>query len=70
MSESLDGRVAIGVGATSGMGRATAMELARCGAVVTAAGRREAILVCLDHDPRLVGPQAAHDEVAVGRDPR
>ena len=41
MSESLDGRVAIVVGATSGMGRATAMELARCGAVVTAAGRRE-----------------------------
>ena len=41
MSESLDGRVAIVVGATSGMGRATAVELARGGAVVTAAGRRE-----------------------------
>ena len=41
MSESLDGRVAIVVGATSGMGRATAVELARSGAVVTAAGRRE-----------------------------
>ena len=40
MSESLAGRVAIVVGASSGMGRSTAATLARAGASVVAAARR------------------------------
>ncbi len=40
----LDGRVALVTGGGTGLGRATALELARCGAKVTITGRREEVL--------------------------
>jgi citronellol/citronellal dehydrogenase len=40
----LDGRVALVTGGGTGLGRATAIELVRCGARVTITGRREEVL--------------------------
>jgi len=49
----LDGQVAIVTGGGSGLGRETALELARCGARVTVCGRREEpLLETVAADPR------------------
>src|SRR5438445_13416439 len=40
----LEGQVALVTGGGTGLGKATALELARCGASVTIAGRRQDVL--------------------------
>lgn len=56
----LDGRVALVTGGGSGLGRATALELARCGACVLVAGRREAPLIETVAAVEALGGAASH----------
>lgn len=58
MSDQLRGQTAIVVGASSGMGRAIAVALARAGAHVVAAARREERLVELEQQLRAEGCSA------------
>ncbi len=57
MSNDLDDKIAIVVGASSGMGRATAASLAAAGTTVVAAARREAALEELQSDAQANGHQ-------------
>jgi citronellol/citronellal dehydrogenase len=56
----LEGRVALVTGGGTGLGRATALELSRCGAKVTITGRREEVLrEAAEECSRLAGPVEA-----------
>lgn len=55
MAESLTGKIAIVVGASSGMGRATAISLTQAGAHVIAAARREEALLTLKEETDAAG---------------
>lgn len=56
----LDGRVALVTGGGTGLGKATALELSRCGAKVTITGRREEVLrEAAEECSREAGPVAA-----------
>ncbi|HVW01499.1 MAG TPA: SDR family oxidoreductase [Planctomycetaceae bacterium] len=65
MSQTLDGRGIIVVGASSGMGRATALALASAGAHVVAAARRMSALEHLTREAAPLGDQIEPCEVDV-----
>jgi citronellol/citronellal dehydrogenase len=65
--ELLSGRVALVTGGGTGLGRATALELARCGATVTIAGRRAEMLEATV--AQVEGPGEADWVVADVREP-
>ncbi|PNG26030.1 SDR family NAD(P)-dependent oxidoreductase [Methylocella silvestris] len=58
MSASLQGRIALVTGASRGIGRAVALELARAGAHIIALARTQGALEELDDEIRAVGGQA------------
>jgi citronellol/citronellal dehydrogenase len=60
----LAGRSALVTGGGTGLGKATALELARCGAAVTITGRREDVLAQAAEEIEAAGGRAAH--VALG----
>jgi citronellol/citronellal dehydrogenase len=62
----LDGRVALVTGGGTGLGLATALELARCGAAVTIAGRREEVLEQATTEIDAAGAASAGASGAVG----
>src|SRR5690349_15940599 len=51
----LSGRVALVTGGGTGLGRATALELARCGADVTIVGRRQDVLEAAAEEMSAIG---------------
>ncbi len=58
MAQSLEGRLALVTGASRGIGRAVALELARAGAYVVAMARTQGALEDLDDEIRAVGGEA------------
>lgn len=58
MNKELSGKVAIVTGATSGIGRATALRFAEAGALVTAIGRNEHSLASVAEEIRAAGGDA------------
>jgi citronellol/citronellal dehydrogenase len=65
----LDGQAALVTGGGTGLGKATALELARCGATVTIAGRREDVLTEAAAEIDAVGHGHVHTLVGDIREP-